>query len=127
MFAKAEGDAFEDDEVLTAEDLGLVLAHVDVIPATIIVVVLVVLAPVAVEPGVESGVGGHGGGNVLAFLGHEVVGLSLIKVIEAGLVYFELGEGVVFATFFGVGGTTLSENLCREEDKNKQPEHSGSF
>ena len=67
--------------------MGEVLPHLDVVPAGVAMVILVMFSSVAVEAGVEAGVRRNGLGEVLG-TGHIVVGLALVEVVEAGFVDF---------------------------------------
>jgi hypothetical protein len=100
VFAELDGDAFGDFDFVVAKGLALDGAPIDVVPATVFVVVFIVEAPVAVDTGVEAGEGGEDAGK--GFLGHVVIGLALVEIVDAGFVDEFAGVGAIFARAGGI-------------------------
>ena len=86
-----DADSLEHVEALALDHVREMLSLVAVVPAPVIMVVLVVLPPVSMDGPIQSGIGWNHFRNLVR-VGHVIIGLTGVELVEPRLVDFFLGQ-----------------------------------
>ncbi len=99
--SEPQAQGLQNRDLRGPEDVGRHGAKIDLIPPTVLMVVLVVLTPVPVLATVESGISGE---RLRDFgLRHVIIGLALVEVVEPCFIYRFSGQGILLPPARRVG------------------------
>lgn len=83
-------DSFFHIDSLGFNDMGKMLSGFPFIPPAVIMIVLIIFSPVPMKTGIQPGEGREDFRNLFR-IGHIIIRLPLIKIINPGFIYFLVG------------------------------------
>ncbi len=89
--AQFDADSLEHVEALALDHVSEMLSLFAVVPASVVVIVLVVLPPVSMDGTIQSGIGWNHFRNLVR-VGHVIIGLTGVELIKPRLIDFFLGQ-----------------------------------